>query len=201
MATVYEASGREGLIDLPLIQLVPGSRAAGPARTVSCGQDDNLMVHACIERIHPGEILVLSMPEPSPTALIGDLLVTQIKGRGAAAIILNGSVRDSKELIDMDLPIWTPFIRVRGAVKKFVGGLDVPVQLGGCEIRPDDIIILDGDGAVCVKKERIDEVLQAAEARLNREENLRSKLAAGEFSYDLHGLRDLVEKAEGKNDR
>ena len=59
VATVYEASGREGLIDIPLIQLIPGSRAAGPARTALCGQDDNLMVHAVIEQIQPGEVLVL----------------------------------------------------------------------------------------------------------------------------------------------
>ena len=70
VATVYEASGREGLIDLPLIQLIPGSHAAGPARTVMCGQGDNLMVHAVIEQIQPGEILVMSMPEPNPVALV-----------------------------------------------------------------------------------------------------------------------------------
>src|SRR5690606_27545826 len=46
-ATVYEASGRQGLIDIPLTQLVPGSRVAGTALPVLCGQDDNLMVHAC----------------------------------------------------------------------------------------------------------------------------------------------------------
>ena len=51
VATVYEASGREGLIDVPLIQLLPGTRVAGPALTVLCGQDDNLMVHAAIEHI------------------------------------------------------------------------------------------------------------------------------------------------------
>ena len=47
-ATVYEAGGRRGLIDAPLHQVVPGSRAAGPARTVRCGQGDNLMVHAAM---------------------------------------------------------------------------------------------------------------------------------------------------------
>jgi 4-hydroxy-4-methyl-2-oxoglutarate aldolase len=36
VATVYEASGRKGLIDIPFIQLLPGSRVAGPARTVMC---------------------------------------------------------------------------------------------------------------------------------------------------------------------
>ena len=58
VATVYEASGRQGLLDVDWMQLIPGSRAAGPARTVLCGQDDNLMVHAAIERIEPGEVLV-----------------------------------------------------------------------------------------------------------------------------------------------
>ena len=77
VATVYEASGREGLIDIPLIQIIPNSQVAGPARTALCGQDDNLMVHAVIEHIQPGEVLVLSMPEPAPVALVGELLATQ----------------------------------------------------------------------------------------------------------------------------
>ena len=61
-ATVYEAGGRRGYVDLDLHQIVPGSRVAGPARTVRCGQDDNLMVHAVMERVVPGDVLVLTMP-------------------------------------------------------------------------------------------------------------------------------------------
>ncbi len=64
VATVYEATGHSGLIDVPLIQIVPGSRVAGPARTVRCGQADNLMVHAVLDQVQPGEVLVLTMPEP-----------------------------------------------------------------------------------------------------------------------------------------
>ena len=63
-ATVYEAGGRRGYVDVDLHQVVPGSRVAGPARTVRCGQDDNLMVHAVMERVAPGDILVLTMPAP-----------------------------------------------------------------------------------------------------------------------------------------
>ena len=59
VATVYEAAGRAGLIDIPLFQIIPGSRVAGPARTVQCGQDDNLMVHAVLDQVQPGEVLVL----------------------------------------------------------------------------------------------------------------------------------------------
>jgi 4-hydroxy-4-methyl-2-oxoglutarate aldolase len=192
-ATVYEASGREGLIDIPLIQLLPGSRAAGPARTVLCGQDDNLMVHAVIEQIQPGEVLVLSMSEPAPVALIGELLATQVKVRGAAAILVDAAVRDVEELVELGLPIWARFVRVKGATKIRTGELNVPVTVGGTKISPSDILVLDADGAVCVKQERAAEVMKAAEERFAREAGLRKKLLAGEMTYDLHGLRKIIE--------
>jgi 4-hydroxy-4-methyl-2-oxoglutarate aldolase len=194
VATVYEASGRQGLIDMPLIQLLPGSRVAGPARTVLCGQDDNLIVHAVIEQIQPGEVLVVSMPEPRPVALIGELLVTQVKVRGAAGILVDAAVRDAEELVELGQPIWTRFIRVKGATKLKIGQLNATVSVGGAPVSPSDILILDSDGAVCVKRDRVTEVLRASEARLEKETRLREKLQAGELSYDLHGLRDVVEK-------
>jgi 4-hydroxy-4-methyl-2-oxoglutarate aldolase len=194
VATIYEASGRQGLIDIPLIQLLPGSRVAGPARTVLCGQDDNLMVHAVIEQIQPGEVLVLSMPEPSPVALIGELLVTQVKVRGAAGILVDAAIRDAKELVELGLPIWTRFVRVRGATKTKLGQVNATVSVGGTQISPSDILILDADGAVRVKQDRIAEILRASEARLGKEARLRERLLAGELSYDLHGLREVVEE-------
>ena len=194
VATVYEASGREGMIDVPLIQLQAGSRVAGSARTVICGQDDNLMVHAVIEQIQPDEVLVLTMPEPAPVALIGELLATQVKVRRAAGILVDAAVRDVEELVELGLPIWTRFVRVRGASKTKIGELNITVAVGGAWISPGDIVIMDADGAVCVKNARVAEVLQVAEARYEKEARLREKLAAGQTSYDLHGLREFVEK-------
>jgi 4-hydroxy-4-methyl-2-oxoglutarate aldolase len=194
VATIYEASGRQGLIDMPLIQLLPGSCVAGPARTVLCGQDDNLMVHAVIEQIQPGEVLLLTMPEPAPVALIGELLVTQVKVRGAAGILVDAAVRDAEELMELGLPIWTRFVRVRGATKTTLGQLNATVSVGGAQVSPSDILVLDADGAVCVKRERVTEVLRASDARLQKEAQLRQRLLAGELSYDLHGLREVVEK-------
>jgi 4-hydroxy-4-methyl-2-oxoglutarate aldolase len=199
VATVYEASGREGLIDIPLIQVIPSSRVAGPARTALCGQDDNLMVHAVIEQIQPGDVLVLSMPKPAPVALIGDLLATQVKVRGAAGILVDASVRDVSELIELGMPIWSQFIRVRGATKTLIGELNGTVTVGGTQISNGDFVVLDVDGGVCVKRERVDEVLKASEERLAKEDTLRRKLLAGQISYDLHGLRETVER--NKNEK
>ena len=192
-ATVYEAAGRRGYVDADLIQIVPGSRVAGPARTVSCGQDDNLMVHAAMAAVQRGEVLVLTMPEPRPVALVGDLLATQAKAQGAAAILVDASVRDLEELAELGLPIWARWVRVHGAAKNEVGTLDEPVTVGGATIRTGDVVVLDADGAAVVEAERVDEVLAASLERAEKERVKREKLQGGELSYDLDGLRAIVE--------
>ena len=193
VATVYEASGREGLIDVDLHQLIPGSRAAGPARTVRCGQGDNLMVHAVMDRAQPGDVLVLTMPGPEPVALIGELLATQAKERGVAGLLVDAAVRDTLDLRELGVPVWARWIRVRGATKTEVGALDEPVEVGGATIRPGDHVVLDDDGAVVVRHERIDEVLAASRERLEKERVKRAQLEGGALSYDLDGLRGRVE--------
>jgi 4-hydroxy-4-methyl-2-oxoglutarate aldolase len=192
-ATVFEASGREGLIDLDLHQVIPGSRAAGPARTVRCGQDDILMVHAVMDRLEPGDVLVLTMPEPRPIALLGELLGTQAKLKGAAAVLIDAAVRDTEGLRKLGLPVWARWIRVHGANRTEVGEIDRAVEVGGASIEAGDVVVLDADGAVVVKRARLDEVFEASRQRFERENTKRAKLEGGELSYDLDGLRSLVE--------
>jgi 4-hydroxy-4-methyl-2-oxoglutarate aldolase len=192
-ATVYEAAGRKGLVDLDLHRIVPGSRAAGPARPILCGQADNLMVHAAIAHANPGDVLVLTMPVPRPVALVGDLLATQAKARGVAGLLIDGSVRDVEELAEIGLPIWARWIRVRGAGKDVPGTIDEPVIVGGARIAAGDTVVLDADGAAVVAQQRVEEVLEAALAREEKERVKRAKLQAGELSYDLDNLRARVE--------
>ncbi len=193
VATIYEASGKEGLIDIALHQLVPHSRAAGPARTVRCSQDDNLMVHAAIERIRPGEIVVLTMPEPRAVALVGDLLLTQMIAAGAAGVLVDAAIRDAEDLSSMAVPVWARWIRVRGAKKAIPGELDVPVEVGGTTISPGDLVVLDADGACAIRKQRVEEVVAAARTRIETEGRNRERYARGEHSYDINDLRKLVE--------
>jgi 4-hydroxy-4-methyl-2-oxoglutarate aldolase len=196
VATVYEASGQHGLIDVELTQVIPGSRVAGPARTVRCGQRDNLMVHAVLSRVQPGEVLVLTMPRPEPTALLGDILVTQAKVRRVAAVLVDAAVRDIDELLQLGLPIWARYVRARGPTKTEVGTIDEPVTIGDTVISAGDAVVLDGDGAVVVERGRLPEVLQAARARAEQETEKIAQLEQGELTYDLYGLRDLVEGKE-----
>ena len=173
-ATVHEAAGRAQVVDVPLIQVVAGSRAAGPARTVRCARNDNLMVHAAIAEAQPGEVLVLTMPEPAAVALVGDLLATQAKSRGVSALLVDAAVRDLEELREL-------------------GTIGEPVEVGGATIRQGDVVVLDADGAVVVDRDRVEEVLAAGLEREERERVKREQLRSGALSYDLDGLRRLVE--------
>jgi 4-hydroxy-4-methyl-2-oxoglutarate aldolase len=193
VATVHEAAGRVGIVDLPLTRVVPGSRVAGPARTALCAPGDNTMVHAAVAHAKPGDVLVLTSTEPAPVALVGELLATQAERQGVAGMLVDGAIRDFDELVELGLPIWARHVRAQGATKGEVGALDVPVTVGGAAIRPGDLVVMDCDGAVVLPAARVDEVLPLARERVERETAMRQRYREGELSYDVQGLRTLVE--------
>jgi 4-hydroxy-4-methyl-2-oxoglutarate aldolase len=193
VATIHEAAGRTGIVDLPLTQVVAGSRVAGPARIALCVSGDNTMVHAAVAHAEPGDVLVLTSDEPAPIALVGELIATQAQVQGVAGILVDGAVRDLDELAVIGLPIWARFVRAQGATKGAVGKLDVPVVVGGAEIRPGDLLVMDCDGAMALPSARVEEVLPLALERAEHERAMRQRYAAGELSYELQGLREIVE--------
>lgn len=197
VATVHEAAGRRGLVDVALIQLVPGSRAAGRARTVRCGQNDNLMVHASLSRVEAGEVLVLTMPEARPVALVGELIAQQAAYRHVAALLVDAAVRDVEELAALGLPIWARWVRASGATKDILGEIDVPVIVGGATIRSGDMVVLDADGAVVVPVEQEEAITEAARARAHHEAEARELYRRGALAYDLLDLRKKVEGGVG----
>lgn len=186
-ATLHEASGGDGLVDAEWVQVLPGTRAAGPARIAYCGQGDNRGVHEIMARLCPGEVLVLTMPEPTPVALFGELLGVQARRRGAAAVLVDAAVRDTEELRALGLPTWARFVRVRGTKKARTLGIDVPVLVGGARIEPGDAVVLDADGVVVVAADRLSEVLVAAQARAAKEIRDRERFEAGESSWEIYG--------------
>ena len=193
VSTVHEAAGRRGVIDVPLTQIVPGSRVAGPARIALCAARDNTMVHALIAAANPGDVLVLTSVEPAAYAFIGELLATQATQRGVAGFLVDAAVRDVDELAAIGLPVWARWVRAQGATKGEIGQLDVPVVVGGVQIRPGDLVVMDCDGAMALPAERAAEVLPLALQREQHEAAMRKRYAAGELSYDVQGIRKLVE--------
>lgn len=187
VSTLYEAAGRRGLVDVELHRIVGGA-AAGPARTVRLGRGGNRAVHGVMKRLQPGEVLVVTTDEPQPIALFGELLVLQARQAGAAAILVDGAVRDVDALAGLGLPVWARWVRSRGAGKDEASSYDVAVVMGGAEIHPGDAVVLDGDGAVVIPAAELVRVAAAGRARMAKEVETRRRIEGGEWTFDMYGL-------------
>jgi 4-hydroxy-4-methyl-2-oxoglutarate aldolase len=158
-----------------------------------CGQDDNLMVPAAIAHAEPGDVLVFRMPEARPVSLVGELLATQCVARGVVGVLADAAIRDAAAIRALGLPVWSRYVRARSCSKKIVGTLDVTFELGGAAVAFGDLIVLDGDGALVISGAEAERVVADGEARDAAEQMKRERYKAGELSYDLDGLRAIVE--------
>lgn len=189
VATVYEAYGRRGLLEESWDAITPGRRVAGTACTVLCGPGDNRAVHEAMSIVEPGQVLVITMDEPAPVAVLGDLLATQAAVRGAVGVVVDAAVRDSAELPGLGLAIHARWRRAHGASRTHRGEVNVRVTVGGTTISPGDVVVLDDDGVTCVAAGDVEDAVTAVRERITKEAALRARWTNGELSYDAYGLR------------
>ena len=78
----------------------------GPAFTVQCHPRDNLMLHKALERAQPGDILVATVGGYYEAGYWGGLMATSAVGRKLGGLAIDGTVRDSEEMIRMGFPIF-----------------------------------------------------------------------------------------------
>jgi 4-hydroxy-4-methyl-2-oxoglutarate aldolase len=192
VATVHEAGGA-GLLDPGIRPIQDGARIAGSAVTVSCAPGDNIMIHAAVEVIEPGDILVVSTTSPSTNGMFGELLATSVIARGCAGVIVDAGVRDISDLRRLGLPVWSRAVHASGTVKATPGSVNVPIVCGGATVSPGDVVVADDDGVVVVERELAAQVLEAARERLKRETEVRARLADGELGVDFYGFRERLE--------
>jgi len=128
------------------------------------------MSTAMIDNSKPGDVGVIVIEDGLDVAGIGGLMGTAAKARGMAGVIVDGGVRDLKEVRGLGLPIYARSVVPSSTVSRFAGvAKDVEVKCAGVSIRPGDWIIADEDGVVRVPQEKAKEVLQRAQEIDDRE--------------------------------
>lgn len=189
VATVSEAQNRTGMM-LPYMRpIYPHAKVSGVAITVSCQPGDNLMIHAAMDTVRPGDILVVTTTSESTDGMFGDLLGTSCQTHGVVGLIIDAGIRDTTDLTAMKFPVWARAISAQGTVKATAGSVNVPVICAGAIVNPGDVIVADNDGVAVVPRDRAEEVSKLAANRIAKEERSRERLAKGELGVDFYGLR------------
>ena len=167
----------------------------GPAVTVTCHAGDNLMVHAAVECCQPGDILVVTTEgESNKHGMIGELLVKSLVKRGVKALIMDGGVRDTRQIRQLGFPVWTTSVVCNGTTKNKAGWVNAPAVCAGVLVEPGDLIVADDDGVVVVKREDILEALEKSLAREKKEEGTTQKIEEGQLGIDFYGFREVLAK-------
>jgi len=194
VATVYEAQAKTGLLPAEIRPIQSGASIAGPAATVLSAPGDNLMVHAAVETVEKGDILVIALTQPALHGMVGDLLATSLVAHGCVGLVTDSAVRDSAELVGMSFPVWARGVYSAGTTKSSPGSVNVPVTIGEVEIAPGDVIVADDDGVVVVARSGSAAVLEAGLSRVEKEYETRARLEAGELGVDFYGLRRVIDE-------
>ena len=101
-----------------------------------------------IEAMPKGCIAVVGAMGITDSGIFGDILCARMKQRGVTALVTDGAVRDVAGVLATDLPVWCR----GGAAPPSVAGLTFvnwqePIGCGGVAVFPDDVVVLDEDGA------------------------------------------------------
>jgi 4-hydroxy-4-methyl-2-oxoglutarate aldolase len=191
-STVHEALGRRGLMDGISVRV--GTAFAGPAETVAIPAGDNLGIHALLARASRGAVLCIASAGRGDFGVFGDLLMEASRVRGIAALVIDDGIRD---LAALSAPpsIASRTISSRGTVKRRFLSLGQPVGVGNILVRPGDWIVGDTDGLCVVPAAKLDALLAAAQARVDKEAGIRTALVTGRTSVDVLGLTSLIKES------
>lgn len=192
-ATVHEALGRIGAMDSAIKPLDPTMRVAGRALTVDAAPADNLMIQYAVSIARPGDVLVIDAKAYTEAGPWGDVLTLYAQQIGLAGLVIDGSVRDSRDIVTMGFPVFSRGVCIKGTEKRQPGGVNTPIHCGGTRVNPGDIIVGDADGVTVVPASELDRAVSLACAREDKEDALREQLRSGASLVDLMGLRSRLD--------
>lgn len=133
--------------NLPFLKLGKRKSFAGPIATVKCFED-NALLKSELQKPGEGRVMVVDGGSSSRVALLGNQIAMILRDNGWAGIIINGSVRDSAEINEMDVGVFCLSVTPKKSVKDGAGQAASPVQFGGVTFAPGAFVYVDADGVL-----------------------------------------------------
>jgi RraA family protein len=153
-------------MDAGIRALYSGMRPfAGPAVTVSVPSGSQEVRRAAMDMAQEGDVLVIDARGIPAFAVLGGKLAQGLKSKGLAGVVIDGVLRDWKEIESLDLPVFCRGYTVAAAPKTGPGEVNVPIACGGVVVHPGDVIVADSNGVMVVPRDSAAEIAQKVGAK------------------------------------
>ena len=122
-----------------------------------------ISTRAAIEAMPEGCIAVVDSMRTTDAGIFGDILCARMQKRGVAALVTDGVVRDLDGVLRTGLPVWCQGTAAPASVNgmTFVNWQE-PIGCGGVAVFPNDVVVVDTDGAVLIPAAFLDDVIAVA---------------------------------------
>ena len=164
-----DVAGRRGALSGRIAALAPTMRFAGPAITVEVRPGDNLMIHAALALVKPGDVIVVDGKGDLSSALMGEIMCQQAVALGVAAVVIDGAVRDAQAIRELGFPMYAAGLNPNGPTKFVPGRVNHPISIGGVTVNPGDLVVGDGDGVTVIERAKAAAMLPLAGEKLAME--------------------------------
>jgi regulator of RNase E activity RraA len=138
-----------------------------PARedidVLSVFQDYDHPQRKAVESVGPGQVLVMDCRGHGRAASAGNILATRLLRRGAAGLVTDGSLRDTPEIRELELPAFAAGASaMTNLAQHHAVDMNVPIGCAEVPIYPGDVMLGDAEGVVCIPRHLAAEVAEAA---------------------------------------
>ncbi len=172
----------DGFVSTEIRSMLSTVKVVGRAVTLSVINADAIAVNRALASLQNGDVLVIDMNGDRHHACVGTVTACAAQARGARAIVVDGVVTDILELREAGLPV---FARGTNLLTTKLHGnaesqLNVPVQCGGVQVHPGDLVLGDDNGLLILNSQALAAVIDQALASDRAESGLLERLEAGE---------------------
>lgn len=157
-------------------------QVCGPACTVKVFPGDNLMVHKSLDVLEPGDVVIVDAGASDKNAVLGDLISTKAKHRGAQGFVIDGQIRDLPNVRELDLPVFARGTTPIGPLHRGPGEINFPICCGGVVVNPGDLIVGDAMGVVVIPQGIAEDLLQRLQSHATTNEAYFQSVKRGDFS-------------------
>lgn len=194
---VSDVTGNVGLtMDAGIKPAGEGVEMAGTVVTVKAAPGDNLIIHKAITMAEPGDVLVIDCDGYTDTGHIGELMCRSCQANDLAGLVIDGAYRDSREIAEMEFPVYGRGVNPQGPLKQDPGSINVTISCGGVSVDPGDIIVGDDDGLAVIPGDGAAHVLESANEKIQSENSTRKEVEDGTYLFELNDYDELFEEME-----